>query len=71
VKAFVVVSKTELGSHPGLGTSLSSICSSVEDSDDVFKFHPKEGELMNLICILLDKEAVYRLNLDSAPVEDE
>jgi len=70
VKAFVAVSKTELGNNPGLGTSLSAICSSVEDSDDVFKFHPKEGELMNLICILLDKEVVYRLNLNSAPVEE-
>ena len=65
-----MVSKTELGNNPGLGTSLSSICSAVEDSDDVFKFHPKEGELMNLICMLLDKGVVYRLNLNSAPVEE-
>jgi hypothetical protein len=66
MKASVQVFKTNLGQHPGLGRDLSTLCENTQDHGDVVEFHPKEGEMMNLICALLDKEVVYKLNLEQA-----
>ncbi len=64
MKASVQVFKTDLGQHPGLGGDLTAICDSIQDHGDVIEFFPKDGETMNVICALLDKEVVYRLNLN-------
>jgi hypothetical protein len=68
MKASVQVFKTDLGSHAGVGRELSGLCTLVEDHGDIVEFHPREGEMMNVICILLDKEVVYKLNLEQKPV---
>lgn len=64
MKASVKVFKTDLGQHPGLGSELIKLCVSIQDDGDVVEFFPKEGETMNVICTFLDKEVVYRLNLE-------
>jgi hypothetical protein len=63
MKASVQVFKIDIGQHPGLGRDLSFLCDNTEDHGDLVEFHPKEGEMMNVICALLDKEVVYKLNL--------
>lgn len=71
MKASVQVLKTDLGQHPGLGGELTVLCDSVQDHGDVVEFFPKEGETMNVICVLLDKEVVYKLNLNQRAVSQE
>jgi hypothetical protein len=69
MKASVQVFKTDIGQHPGLGGDLSILCNHTEDHGDVVEFFPKEGEMMNVICALLDREVVYKLNLEPKTVE--
>lgn len=66
MKASIQVFKINLGQFPGLGNELSFLCENTQDHGDVIEFFPKEGETMNVICALLDKEVVYKLNLDQA-----
>jgi hypothetical protein len=63
MKASVQVFKIHLGRYPGFGNELSFLCENTQDHGDVIEFFPKEGETMNVICALLDKEVVYKLNL--------
>jgi len=65
VKAFIVVRKTELDTFAGLETSMTSKCIAVKSQNESLIFHPLEGKLMDVICMLLDKEIPYQLNFNS------
>ena len=68
MKASVQVFKKELTQHPGLEEDLSSCCLLIQDFGDVIEYKPKEGQMMNFICMLLDHQIAYRLNFEQKSV---
>jgi hypothetical protein len=69
LKPIVTVLKQDLEKHPELFLPLSDLCEHVEQDVDSYAFFPKSKASMNLICLLLDKEIVYKLGFESTPAE--
>ena len=65
LKPIVTVLKDDLSRHPDLLVPLHDLCEHVEEDVDSFGFYPKPKASMNLICLLLDKEIVYKLGFES------
>jgi hypothetical protein len=57
--------KNNLEKHPELFLPLTELCEHVEEDVDSFGFYPREKASMSLICLLLDKEIVYKLGFES------
>lgn len=51
--------------YPDLFLPLSELCDHVEEDVDSFAFFPKPKASMNLICLLLDRDLVYKLGFES------
>jgi hypothetical protein len=65
LKPIVTVLKQDLDKFPELFLPLSNLCEHVEQDVDSYGFYPKPKASMNLICLLLDKEIVYKLGFES------
>ena len=66
MKPIVTVLKQDLERYPELLLPLSNLCDHVEQDVDSYAFFPKPKASMNLICLLLDKEIVYKLGFESS-----
>jgi hypothetical protein len=65
LKPIVTVLKQDLEKYPELIVPLSQLCEHVEEDVDSFGFYPKAKASMSLICLLLDKEIVYKLGFEN------
>jgi hypothetical protein len=65
LKPIVTVLKQDLERFPELLLPLRNLCDHVEEDVDSYGFYPKPKASMNLICLLLDKEIVYKLGFES------
>jgi hypothetical protein len=65
LKPIVTILKHDLEKHPELMLPLNELCEHVEEDVDSFGFYPREKASMSLICLLLDKEIVYKLGFES------
>ncbi len=64
MKPIVTIRKQDLEQFPDLFAPLSVLCEHVEEDVDSFLFFPREKASMNLICLLLDREIVYKLGFE-------
>jgi hypothetical protein len=65
LKPIVTVLKQDLEKFPEMLAPLSELCDHVEQDVDSYAFFPKPKASMNLICLLLDKEVVYKLGFEN------
>jgi hypothetical protein len=65
LKPIVTVLKQDLEKFPELLIPLSALCDHVEEDVDSFGFYPRPKASMSLICLLLDKEIVYKLGFEN------
>jgi hypothetical protein len=71
MKTFVTILKPELMKNIGLSESLTKISEEVRESKETFEFQPREGKLMDFICVLLDKEVSYKLKFEPRSVKEK
>jgi hypothetical protein len=69
LKPIVTVLKQDLEKFPELFLPMSDLCDHVEQDVDSYAFYPKPKASMSLICLLLDKEIVYKLGFESVTVD--
>jgi hypothetical protein len=65
LKPIVTVLKQDLESHPEMLLPLREFCDHVEEDVDSFAFYPKAKSSMNLLCLLLDQEIMYKLGFEN------
>lgn len=68
MKGILLVSKNDLIDKPELFETLRAQCEKVDKVSDGIRFHAKDGNLMNMICALLDREVTYKLEFESNTV---
>lgn len=70
MKGILVVDKSDLNKKPALFETLGAQSEKIEKSVEGIRFHSKNGNLMNMICALLDQEVPYKLEFQASPVSN-
>ena len=68
MKGILVVSKNDLIDKPELFEMLRAQSEKVDKAPEGIRFHAKDGSLMNMICALLDREVLYKLEFETNTV---
>jgi hypothetical protein len=68
MKGILVVNKNDLIDKPELFETLRMQCEKVEKAPEGIRFYAKDGCLMNMICALLDREVLYKLEFETNKV---
>jgi hypothetical protein len=61
MKGIIILSNADLERCPEAEDTLIPFCEYIEQDGENSLFHSKEGTLMTMICVLLDKEIKYTL----------
>ena len=65
MKGIIILSNADLKRCPEVEDTLIPFCEYIEQDGENSRFHSKEGTLMTMICIVLDKEIKYTLGLNN------
>jgi hypothetical protein len=65
MKGIIILSNEDLQRCPDAEDTLIPFCEYIEQDDENSFFHSKEGTLMTMICVLLDKEIKYTLGFNN------
>ena len=68
MKGIIILSNADLERCPEAEDNLIPFCEFVEQNGDNSLFHSKEGTLMTMICVLLDKEIKYTLDFKNQEI---
>jgi hypothetical protein len=66
MKGIIILSNADLKRCPEAEDILIPFCEYIEQEGENSLFHSKEGTLMTMICVLLDKEIKYTLGFKKA-----